>query len=428
MRGTSATRRGLLAAAGGTLLAGCSGLDGLSNRSDEGIPTSRLPDVTDDGESEPVVVETVPIAVERELLAERARRATDLLGTLPMSFGPGDVPNGHVRERLVDAADEASGYVEDARTAKSRLTALQSLRRARSHARYAAAGWAFVEDGTTEADLESEHDEVVQDARSLQSERSYLGEDPVEAVVLHARIERNLEPVLEDRDPSTPADTGELLAVAEWGEHAESRRGLVEDSRYLYGRFADSLPADAGSVEETLTTAADSLVEELERRRGALPADPTEGDRELAWRLRYRLRDAAESSASYAADAQGPASAVLTGTEGLADFMAYDRIRERIEDGERFGAEEAADVVDARTRAVEAIRTSLEGSPRSELARPVLADAAASVAAADEELARIRGSVRPARLDDPVRRYVAATARARSVPAAVQQVLDVLDD
>lgn len=427
MPGPSTTRRGVLAATGATLLAGCSGLDGLQDRSEATISTAGLPDVTDDGESEPVVVETVPVAIEREVLAERAQRTNELLARLPLSFGPDDVPNGHVRERLVDAADDASSHVDDARSARSRLTALQSLRRARSHARYAAAGWAYVEDGTTVEDLQSEYETVARDADAFESDHTYLGEDAVEAVLVHARIEENLDRVSADGDPTSPVDTGELLPVAEWGEHAEFARGLVDDSRYLYGRFSDSLPDDAPTVEDQLTTAGESLVDDLQRRRAELPPEPTQAEQTLGWRLRYRMRDEAESRARYIPDAPGPASAILIGVAGITDFLAYDRIVERIEGGERFGIEAAADVHDARERAVDAIRSALAESPRSALARPALADAAVTVAAADEELARLRGDVRPTRLHDPVRRYVAATARARSVSTATREALDALE-
>lgn len=426
MRETSATRRGVLAAAGGALLAGCSGIDEFRGESDAEIPSSRLPDVTDDGESQPVVVETMPIEIERSVLAERVQRTTDLLATLPMSFGADDVPNGYVRTQLVEATEDASEYIRDARTAQSRLTAMRSLQRARSEARFAAVGWAFVEDGTTETALQSEHEAVVEDAQSLKTDHAYLGEDPVEAVLVHAEVEQHLESVLRDRTPSRSVNTDELLTAAEWGEHTESARAQVDDGRYLYDRFRESLSADAGSIEETLTTAGESLVDELQRRTSNLPAEPTEGDHDLVWRLRYRIRDAAESSAKYAGDEPGAASTVLRSADGLRDFLAYERIRDRIDDGEQFGVEDAADIHDARDQAVEAIRTALDESPRAALARPVLADAAQQIVAADEELARLRGTVQAARLDDPIRRYVTATARARSAPIACQEVLDTL--
>ena len=427
MRDSASTRRGFLTVAGATLLAGCSGLDQFSESPPESVPSSRLPDVGDDGDSDPTVVDSVPVDIERVRLEETTQRVTALLGTLPVPFGPDAIPNGHVRQRLVDAATDATERVEDARTAQSRLTALQSLREARSRARYAAAGWAFVDSGTTKEELQTEHRQVVSKARSVRTNHEYLGTDLVRAVLVHARVEQNLERVFDDRGPSGRGGSGPLLTVAERGEYAESARALVADSRYLYGRFTSSLPADAGTVEQALTTAAESVGDDLRSRREELPAEPTESDDELTWRLQYRLRDAAASGAEQVAEAVGPASAVLARMEGLTDFLAYDRVRGRIEDGEQFRVEDASGVREARSRALEAIRTGLEQSPRPELARPVLADAAATVAYADEELSRYRGDVRVARLDDPVRRYAAATARARSVPAACRQVLDALE-
>jgi hypothetical protein len=426
MRDSSSTRRGVLTAAGATLFAGCSGLDAFSDESRESVSSPRLPDVTEDGESEPIVVDAVPVEIERAALDERTRRVADLLGTLPMPFGPESVPNGHLRRKLVNAARDATASVEDARTAKSRLSTLQSLRRARAQARYAAAGWAFVESGLTDGELQVEYHQTVDEARALRTDHEYLGTDPVRAALVHARIERNLDAVIDGRSPARRVDSGTLLAVSEWGEHAEEATARVADSRYLYGQFESSLPGDAGTVEATLTAAAEDVADELRSRREELPAEPTDENRELVGRLRYRLRDAAESSAEGIAEADGPASAVLAATEGLADLSACERVRSRIEDGEQFRATDASDVRAARSQALEAIRAGLERSRRPELVRPVLADAAVTVAFADEELSRYRGDVRLSRLNEPIRRYTVATARARSTPTACQRILDAL--
>ena len=85
---------------------------------------------------------------------------------------------------------------------------------------------------------------------------------------------------------------GPLLTVAERGEQAESATALVADSHYLYDQFTSSLPTDAGTVEATLRTTVETVVSDLRNRREELPAEPTKGDRELVWRLRYRLHDA----------------------------------------------------------------------------------------------------------------------------------------
>jgi len=422
----SPTRRGFLAAAGTTLLAGCGSLDQLDGGDPETVYAHELPQAAEDGEAEPILVEDVPADIERTALDDRRGRVTELLDTLPMAFGPADVPNGHVRERLVGAAEDATKYVDDARTAKTRLSALQSLREARCEARYAAAGWAFVADDLTAEEVQADHRAAVDDAESLESEHEYLGSDLVDAALVHARIERNLRLVLDDEPPSIYARKSPLLTVAEWGEHAESARARVDDSEYLYDRFTSSLPDDAGTVEETLDAAAESVAADLRERRDELPPEPTEDDYDLVDRLRYRLRDEAEESPERVTEAQGPASAVLAATEGLVEVGAFGRFQERVDDGETFGAEETADVHEGRNEALDAIRTALSESPRPALARPVLADAAMTVAWADESLGRFHGEVGLRRLDDPVQKYTTATLRARSVPDAVEQVVDAL--
>lgn len=427
MRKRSSTRRGFLTVTGATLLAGCSGLDQFSDDSDEMISSHRLPDVVKNGESEPIVVDTVPVNIERDRLTETVQRVSTLLGTLPIPFGPEDIPNGYVRRQLVNAANDASAHIEDARTASNRLQAFQSLRQARENARYAATGWAFVESNLTEETVQAEYQQAVSKAQSFQADHKYIGRDPITAALVHARIERNLDNALTEQSPPSYRNSGPLLTVAEWGEQAESTAALVADSRYLYDRFTSSLPTAAGTVEATLRTAVETVLSDLRNRREELPAEPTEDNRELVWRLRYRLHDAAESSIDHISQTNSPASALLTATAGLMNFLAYDRLRKRIDDGEEFSVEDASAVREHRSQALEAIRTALEQSPRPALTRSLLADEATTIAFADEELSRYRGDVRLAQLSDPVRRYIGATMRARSVPTANQQMLDALE-
>jgi len=389
----SPTRRGFLAATGTALLAGCNGLDGRSDEDErETVYAHELPQATEDGESEPILGEDVPVDIERTVLNERRQRVTELLDTLPMAFGPSDVPNGYVREQLVDAAEEATACVEDARTAETRFAALQSLRRARGEARYAAAGWAFVEDGLPEEVVRTDHEggrrrgqippvgpRVPRDG----PRRRGAGPRPRRAEPA-ARSRRRPAIDLRERVHCWPSPSG---------ASTESARARVADATYLSDQFTSSLPDDAGTIEETLGAAAESVAADLRDRRAGLPPEPTENDYDLVDRLRYRLRDEAEESPERVAEAQGPASAVLAATEGLVEVGAFDRFQERVDDGESFGAAEAADVRETRTEALDAIRAALSESPRPELARPVLADAAMTVAWADEDLARFSGEV-----------------------------------
>ena len=213
------TRRGVLTVAGATLLAGCSALD--SPDDEERISSLRLREIVSDGADDPLVVDSLPVEIERSELTASAQRVDDLLAELPIPFGPESVPNGHVRQRLTEAAEEATDRVAEARTAPSRLVALDRLRWARSEARYAAAGWAFVDRGLTEADLRNEHRAIASEADSFDDEFTYLGSDPITAALVYGQAERFLESVLDDGRTPNNWESSQLLTVAEWGDHVE---------------------------------------------------------------------------------------------------------------------------------------------------------------------------------------------------------------
>lgn len=424
---SSATRRGLLTAAGATLLAGCSGLGGSSNDESEPISAFRLQEIVPNSESEPIVADSRPVAIERDRLTAATRRVSELVDELPVPFGPESVPNGYIRQQLTDAATDATDSVTAARNAGSRLVALDRLRRARADARFAAAGWAFVESGVTEAELQAAHREIVADAESARADIEYLGTDPVAAALVYALPETSLDSVLDDRRQPPHGESNQLLTVAEWGKRVESARAHVDDAQYLSEQYQLSLPDGTVSVEASLSAAVETLTDDLRSRREDLPPEPTDDDNHLLWRLRYNLRDSAAYSLEGVTDAPGPASGLLAATEGLTDQLAHDRLQDSIDDGATFGATEATAVQDRRTQAVDAIRTALEASPRPALARPILADAAQSVSFADERLREYDGDVRPERLDDQLFQYISARLRARSVATACQQTLDALD-
>lgn len=424
-REPSPTRREFLCTAGtAAALAGCTGRTPLADDSPDRIRVTELPEVPDREDSEPVVANDLPVDIERERLRDAANRVTGLLETLPMPFGPEDVPNGYVRHELVRAAERATDRLDEARSAPTRLAALESLHRARTAARYAAAGWAFVDRGRTEADLRAERRETVADAEAFRSNYAYTGDDPVRAAVVHAYVRRILQRVLDARVPHT-SEPRPLLTVADWGRHTESIRGYLVDGRYLYDRFTQDRSADVGPVEPTLRAAADALTAELRRRREALPPEPDDPNREVAGRIAFRLRRQAESGVEDATDI-GPARTVRAAMGDLVDLLALDRVRNWSDD-DRPTVETAADVRTARSEALAAIRTALDEGPRPALSREVLSESARLVTYGDDQLARFRGSVRPARLTDPVRRYLIATVRARSTPTACRRVLEALD-
>jgi len=425
--GSRLTRRGVLAAAGMSAVAGCSSVDSIAGGGNASIRGYDLPDVDTESVPDPVVAPSVPVAIDPAYFAASRDRATELLAELPTPLGPTAVPNGHVRAHLTDAADTATDYLDDARTARTDLVALQALRGAREHARYAAAGWAVADRGLSPGPLQRAHQQVVTAAQSMRDEHAYVGADPVRAVLVHARIERWLDRAADTDQPRT-RDEGELLTVAEWGETVEAARAQLADAGHLDAQYAASRPDDAGTVEGTLTRAADTLAADARSRRSNLPPEPTAEEWGLAERVVHDLRRDLDRGPYRIDDADGPASAVVDLVARLARFRALDRVQERVDTGAVASAESAQAVRDARTAAYDALDAALADSPDQDLARTVLSDVSWRVSHADRELDRKRGreTLSPASLDDIMERYIVATAVSRATPAPCQQAIDAL--
>lgn len=423
--GTRVSRRGLLALAGASAVAGCSTLDGVLGESEQTIRAYDLPDVDEDSVPSPVVPPAVPVDITPAHLDSSRDRVTALLDQLPTPFGPDQIPNGHIRSRLADAAGEATERLTEARNARTDLTALQSLRYARHQARYAAAGWAFADEGLSVPTLQQEHRNTQSDARTVQEDHEYVGTDPVRATLVHSRIERELDRAT-DRS-GWPPDDEKLLTVAEWGEQAESVQAHLDDARHLDAQFTASLPEDTGNIESTLTTAVETLLADIRSRQSDLPPEPTAEEWGLEEHLLSDLRHEAKDGLPRITDDIGPASTVVEATDRLAQLRALDSVQERIDAGEITSVERAEDVRAARSAVYDALDTALTESQSSDLARTVLSDLSWRVTNADRELARARSEVSPRRLDDIVADYKLVTAVARATPAACRQSIDALN-
>jgi hypothetical protein len=416
----------LLTAVGASAIAGCSGLRGLGDDRRETISSHRLPRIDEESAPEPTVQPSVPVDIDRTYLDTARRRTDSLLAELPMPLGPDDVPNGHVRRDLVDAADDATDELDEALAAETRLSALRSLRHARERARYAAAGWAVVEDDLTVDRVRQEYRRSVSDGRSFRERHAYVGTDPTRAVLVHARIEEALATATDDPRVHPSHDSDGLLAVAAWGGEAESTRALVADARHLSTRHRASLPNDVGTIRETFGGAAETLSAAVRSRRSDLQPEPTADEWGATERIVDDLRRAAATGSKRVADGPGPARAVVDATERLASIRGLQWVRSRIEDGERFRIGSAADLRSLRDDAYDELEAALGESPDPDLARTVVTEAAGRVATADWELSRFDGEIRLSRFDDVVRGYVVGTALARATPAACRQTVDAL--
>ncbi len=419
------TRRGLLSLAGTTALAGCTGLAGLGDGNERTIRAYDLPDVDPDEDPEPVVPESVPVDIAPAHFDGARDRVTTLVADLPTPLGPEDIPNGYIRARLSDAATDATEELNDARTAQTELVALASLQRARAEARHAAAGWAVADRGLSVEPLQREYRRAISEARSVRDAREYVGADPVRAALVHGRIEDLLERAVDGRAPA--AAENHLLHVAEWGVTAESVQAHLDDARHLDEQFAASLPSDAGTVEETLAGAAETLLAEVRSRKSALPGEPTAEEWGIPEHALGDLRREAEHGVSRLSDANGPASAVVEANRRLTEFRALDRLQERIDAGELPRPHSAESVRAIRSTAYDALGAALEESPAPELTRTAVTSAAWRVTSTDLELARYEGEISVSRLDTNVADYHIATAIARAAPDVTRRTVETLE-
>lgn len=418
------TRRGLLALAGTSALAGCTGLPELGGESEPTIRAYDLRGIDPGEDREPIVAESVPVEIASAHIDAARERTTTLLAALPTPFGPEEIPNGYVRERLVDAASNATTELGDARDASTEFAALTSLQRARAEARYAAAGWAVADEGLSADALRQEHEQVVADAESARESHTYVGDDPVRAALVHGRIERLLNHAIDSREPTRTEH--ELLAVAEWGETTESARAHLDDARHLDEQFTASLPANAGSVEERLTDAAETLFEEIRSRTSAVPPEPTAEEWGIPERAIGELRRDATYGVTRVADAIGPASAVVDANQQLTRFRALEQLQARVDEGSIPDPESAEAVREVRSAAYDALNAALEESSVPALTRTAITGAAWRVSNADWELSRYEGEFPISRLDSTVADYLVAAAVAEAAPTVAERTAETL--
>jgi hypothetical protein len=215
------------------------------------------------------------------------------------------------------------------------------------------------------------------------------------------------------------------LTVAEWGERAECAQAALDDARQITEQFTASLPAEMGSIEETLRNAAKTLHSDVETQRLGL-SNPTVSERDTAGRVRRELWREIDDIPATVADSIGPASAVVEATARLAQTRAFEELQDRIDAGDLSDVETADEFRERRQAAYDAIDAALESAPNADLARAVLSDVSWRVTSADRELSRYNGGVRAQRLAEPVAGYTIVAAVARATPAACQTAIDSL--
>lgn len=419
------TRRGLLAVAGTATLAGCNGLTEFGSETEPTIRAYDLPDIDHPENPKPVVAESVPVGIGQEYFDATRDMVTTLLADLPTPLGPEDIPNGYVREQVVDAAADATTRLSDARDEPTELTALMALQRARTKARFAAAGWAVVEQNRSVDTLQTEYQQIVSDAASERDNHEYVGSDPVRAALVHSRIEGLLDRVIKSDEPRGVEN--QLLHVAEWGDTVGFAQSHLDDARHLDEQFSESLPGDAGIVEETLTEAAETLFADVRSSISDVPAEPTAEEWGIPELVIDELRHQFTYDATRIEDANGPASAVVDANRQLTRVQALKRLQERLDDDAVSRPQNAETVHEIRATAYDTLETALTESSAPDLTRTALTNASWRVAHADWDLSRYDGEITVSRLDSTIADYIVATAIGRVAPNVADRTVEVLE-
>jgi hypothetical protein len=431
------TRRGALAVLGLGALAGCSGANPLSSEPDPvELDAAALRGVVDD--SAPSLPERLPVEITEAHVAASEDRARTLLDAVPATLGSDEIPNGAIREKVRHARERAATEISEASAAATPFDRLAAFGGARAEARFAAGAWRAIDEGLTREELRGEAETIRSDRRALRDRWRYVGDDPVEATLVHAAIERRIASGRSDIAVGEPHRyrPGNPLGVGEIAEEVERARVAVDDAAHLYDRLTATLdePVD---LRERLVDARQRLREAFETEREALSSiDPQE-----PWRIEGV--DVEDTPAAEALeelfrpvnpehddgwDETTPAEALTWAHASFVTLSAFIALRERVREGETFVVESVTDVDAVRSGAIEALRAAEASPAEPALTRHSTAKLAGQLAWADEELLNVDESVRASWLRNDVATYLTVMARARATPAASERVAEALRD
>lgn len=363
------TRRGFLALAGGVALAGCGGLDSLSNDEPTRIDAEALKRAVS-GET-PSVPERFPVAVEASAVDDRAAAARESLSSVPAPLGAEEVPNGAIRAELTEMREEATEALDAVSAADSPAAALSSTRRAREAAAAAATAWRAV-DGTVDSDdVRARIPAVRSDLDAFRTRWRYVGDGPIRAVLAHAEVEDRVAYAgrrLARGGERARAVSETPISVGESAGDVAAARASLTDGAYLFDRFDASL-ADARPVGAGLRRAGEALTETVNDRRGELPAvaadpssyvDPDVEGTAVGYALADLRDDIDYADGIDVERATGQrANVVLSAFWTLTRVRAFQRLRERVDGGDYVAVESAEDVRTMRESAVRAVERAL---------------------------------------------------------------------
>jgi hypothetical protein len=424
-----ATRRGVLALAGGAVLAGCS----LPLGGGSGLDGERLREAVNG--DVPTVTSRFPVGVAEDRVQASAGRAERLIERARVPFDAATLPNGAIRRGMNQTAERARERLRVARDADSGAVTLATLRDARGAARTLATARAYIGEGRRRADLADDAAALAGDVASFRDRWSYVGDDPVPALVVHGAIEELVRAATAAPEESVdPADGQNLVAVSEYAADLERGRAALGDAAHLYNRIDASGAGDLGGA---FRTALDDLGGELADAvaRYGEDADPLSHiDADVAGTaaehpLRLLYGDFTRRGAvSESRRRDEVASAVLAVHRELVRVRAFESLRDRAERDGPPVVESVDDVASIRGGAVEAIEAVMRNPEHPALAREALGPVPDLVGRNDDGIAAHgdEDRVPVERVRREVGEYLWADAVAQTVPSVNAVVAEPL--
>ncbi|RLM53545.1 hypothetical protein DVK02_13820 [Halobellus sp. Atlit-31R] len=293
----------------------------------------------------------------------------------------------------------------------------------------------------TLSELTAEAPAITSAVEDVLARWSYVGDDPVRAVVVHGEVEAKIQSartwLASGRKDRRTAGT--VLDVADLAEDYERARTSVAVASYVFDRFRASLDA-TGEQRSHLETARAELRERIRGQMGSLPAEDvdnpaalvdrdvgeTTGVRALASigsEARHRANDALEAD-------EGPhlASDVLGAADALVYARAFTTLRKRVEGGDDVAVESVEDVGKLRDDAIEAVEYARAADRGELLVRAMLPWYATEVRWTDDRLERESGSVSVQSVAFGAIDYVVAASTCRAVrPVSVDVATTIRD-
>ncbi|NGM70888.1 transposase [Natronolimnobius sp. AArcel1] len=452
---SSRTRRQLLAglaAATSTAVAGCQSLPGFG---DESTPTYTPAEADTVLESDgPTLEWPVPVEPDADALEDALERTDTLIDEIPEPLEESHIPNGVIRETIDENRLEAmAGRDEAADTVGAdRYHALRDAREQHKVAREAATAWLAIDADRDDllTELRDEYDAVQSALADRRAEPEYRGED-TDAGRLRATLyafqrdgdlqhaERTLnrwdvheaDDVLEIGESAGDLELG-TTTTRIWAHFDERYASGIADGdgdHYLEAVFEDTLEQSIERANEADFPSQDGESEAWYEAVGLDGFDGTRSLESVIWQAGSSIHQAHESMED-TLEAETFGLGLQRALEFEQSLRGFERVRDRIADGDVEAPDDSDEIRAQRAAALEAAQTARDAVPLDEpsLGAYRLAETLQELSWTDDAVARAasRDPEMNVTLTDEYGEYAKYQAELEVLPEAVEAFRDRL--